>query len=122
MKPINEQIEEYRQIVAGAPKGATHYAPNMPYFAYNNSGNWMWYEPNVLGGFCWFTAEGFKLKYTSDFQSLDTLRQIIDLHDENQELRDAVKHIGNMFDMDDGTVKASENLGYAIDEAWELLK
>lgn len=112
------KIEQYRRIVAGAPDGATHYAPDMHYLAYNNSGNWMRYEPNLIGGFCWFAADDFKFSYTSDFQSLDTLRTIIDLHDENLELAASnqslnakrIKNLKTIVTMHNDNVKLREAL------------
>lgn len=123
MKPTTEQIEQYRKIVADAPQGATHYSNHLgeklraeEYLKYSDDAGWFIHNHKAwVDVLC-------EIDQFNSIHCLDDLRAIIALHDENAALRDAVKHIGNMFDMDDGTVKASENIGYAIDEAWELLK
>ena len=125
MKPTNEQIEQYRKIVADAPEGATHYSEHIKsknstqYFIRHGDFIWhTWWDSRNK----WFVADEEELSEFNSIHSLDDIRAIIAMRDENAALRDAVKHIGNMFDMDDGTAKASENIGYAIDEAWGLLK
>ena len=68
-----------KQILDNAPEGATHYAEGMHYLAYNKSGDWMRYDPNGIGGFCWFNANDFKFSYTRSFHSLSDLRRIVEL-------------------------------------------
>ena len=81
-------IEEMKKIVEGAPERATHYAQGMHYLACNNSGKWMRYDPNGIGGLCWFDANEFKFSYTKNFHNLADLRVIIELSERVRELED----------------------------------
>lgn len=75
-------MNNLQKIIDEAPEGATHYAEGMHYLAYNKSGDWMRYDPNGIGGFCWFNANDFKFSYTRSFHALSDLHRIVRLETE----------------------------------------
>ena len=73
----HEQIEQYREIVKNAPKGATHVDAG-EYMRHVVRGDWQWFS--VISGWSDETKpEGLT-------QSLDNLRTIIAQHDRIAEL------------------------------------
>ena len=83
-----QTTQELQKIIDDAPEGATHYAKGMRYLAFNDSGNWMRYDPNGFEGAKWFTANDYKFSYVKDFQSLDDIREILELRKEVQALKE----------------------------------
>tara|TARA_Y100000310_G_C20689941_1_gene821576 strand:+ start:3352 stop:3810 length:459 start_codon:yes stop_codon:yes gene_type:complete len=67
-----------QEILDNAPEGATHYAPKLHYIARNKNGDWMRYDPNGIGGYCWFEANDYYLSYADDYRSLSDIRQLVE--------------------------------------------
>lgn len=83
----NEQIEQYRQIIANAPERATHVDENGIYHTHRKNLTWFKYSiPN--GGFTVIHADNL-----DDLRSLDDLRDKIAQHDELERLREKVKRL-----------------------------
>lgn len=71
-----------KDILAGAPKDATHYAEGMHYLALNANKKWMRYDPNGIGKYRWFEADEYKLSYMRSFRSLADIALIVELKKE----------------------------------------
>ena len=119
MKPTIEQIEQYRRIVADAPKGATHYCSTCDYLKYDNkTGYWSWW----WGGSekKWVESSGDPISEYDSMQLLDDLREIIALHDENDKLREALEKIKGMSSMSYHSLESAKIV--ASNALKELLK
>lgn len=82
MKPTNEQIEQYRKIVADAPEGATHFSScTKTYMRYSKLLGW---NLNLQNDGVYRTRE---IDQFNSIHCLDDLRAIIALHDENEALK-----------------------------------
>lgn len=99
MKPTKEQIEKYRKIVADAPKDATHFDECEGFITYLTSNGQCWHE----GGDTYI-----KINEYIDIQSLENLRTIITLWDDNQRLAKEVgvlKQINMAIEVDNNQLR-----------------
>jgi len=79
MKQTTKQLKAVRD---NAPEGATHYAENFKFLAFNGNEKWMRYDPNGLNGFCWFKADDVNLKSIKYMHSLSDIAEIIELREQ----------------------------------------
>jgi hypothetical protein len=99
----NEQIQQYREIVENAPKGATHYGYNE--YLKAEGFVFMFYDGN-----CW----DFGSVDSIDAEDLENLRTIVEQHDELQAkdkrisdlergLNEMLHTVANQYNGDDNT-------------------
>ena len=86
MKQTTEQLKAVRD---NAPEGATHYAENFKFLAFNGNEKWMRYDPNGLNGFCWFKADDVNLKSIKYMHSLADIAEIIELREKIEAMHKA---------------------------------
>ena len=121
MKTTIEQIEEYRRIVADAPKGATHYANHLgyrpcveEYLRYSDVEGWFIHtHKSWVDVIC-------EIDEFNNIHCLDDLRANIELHDENQKLREALEKIKGMSSMSYHSLESAKIV--ASNALKELLK